>query len=338
MADPVRAGEEGLLGREDYRSPILGSADPPRVDPTWPAFLATENSPGGEGLLPVVAQLLDRPILLINAGTIPPFVGLHPQPPPTAAEPLGRWVPVLRHNRRFQYRPHVRGRARDLPPSTIILAHRTWHYTAVVPMAQAAAQQARARSPGWIPTGEQPPPPVLPPAQPAAQGTPTPGVLAAASAQAGPGTQEPPDYVRGLPNMGNTCAINAIVQAVLLPIVEEQSMATAAWDPGATTLLNALTGARTETGRDQRLQVSTALCEAVARGCRDTQYLERVGHRGRPGTAPRSGGGPAQMFGDPESADPGGAWSHQVGSQKKTSLQPPKLPFPVGGDPDRRLP
>ena len=47
MADPARAGAEGLLVWEDYRSPILGSADPTGVDLTWPAFLATETNPGG---------------------------------------------------------------------------------------------------------------------------------------------------------------------------------------------------------------------------------------------------------------------------------------------------
>ena len=69
MADATKAGAEGLLVREDYRSPIIGSTDPERVDLTWPAFLEKESNPGGEGLLPVVAQLLGRPILLINANT-----------------------------------------------------------------------------------------------------------------------------------------------------------------------------------------------------------------------------------------------------------------------------
>ena len=47
MAEATRAGAEGLMVREDYRSPILGSADPTGVDLTWPAFLATETNPGG---------------------------------------------------------------------------------------------------------------------------------------------------------------------------------------------------------------------------------------------------------------------------------------------------
>ena len=141
----------------------------------------------------------------------------------------------------------MRGRAWDLPPSTIILAHRTWHYTAAVP----AAQRARARAPGRVPTGEQPPRAVPPPAKPTAHKSPTPVAPTTVAAQTGPGAQEPPDYAHGLPNMGNTCAINAITQAVLLSIVERHSVAKAAWDPGATTLLNALTGARTVTGRDQ---------------------------------------------------------------------------------------
>ena len=45
MADAMRAGAEGLPVREDYRSPIFGSADPARVDFTWPAFVETNSNP-----------------------------------------------------------------------------------------------------------------------------------------------------------------------------------------------------------------------------------------------------------------------------------------------------
>ena len=101
MADAVRAGAEGLLVRRDYRKPVVGSADPERVDLTWPPFLEKESNPGGEGLLPVVAQLLGRLILLINANTTPPFVGMHIQLPPTATNRLGRWIAVHRRERTF---------------------------------------------------------------------------------------------------------------------------------------------------------------------------------------------------------------------------------------------
>ena len=88
----------------------------------------------------MVAQLLGRPILLINANTVPLFVRMHLQLPPTAAEPLSKRIMVNRQRRTFQYRPHVRSKPRSLPQSKIILAHRTRHYTAVVPVAEAAAQ------------------------------------------------------------------------------------------------------------------------------------------------------------------------------------------------------
>ena len=132
MADAVRVGAEGLLVRRDYRRPVVGSADPGRVDLTWPAFLEEESNPGEEGLLPVAAQLLGRLILLINANTTPPFVGMLVQLPPTATDPLGRRIAVHRRNRTFQYRPHVRSRPRNLPQSTVVLANRAGHYTTVV--------------------------------------------------------------------------------------------------------------------------------------------------------------------------------------------------------------
>ena len=92
MADLVTAAAEGLLVGEEYRRPILGSVDPTRVDLTW-----RRRTAQGERDLPVVAQVLDRPIRLIYAGTVTPFVGRHLPPPPTAAEPLGGWIPVLKH-------------------------------------------------------------------------------------------------------------------------------------------------------------------------------------------------------------------------------------------------
>ena len=80
--------------------------------------------------------------------------------------------------------------------------------------------------------------------------------------------------------MGNTCAVNGVTQAVLLPIVEAHGLGVEEWNPQDTTLLNALTGALTSAGRGNRLKVSAALCEVVASGCPGTRYLDRVGHRG----------------------------------------------------------
>ena len=90
MVDPQQAAAEGLLVRKEYRLPIEGSEDAGRQDLTWPAFLEQEDNPGGEGLLRVVAQLLGRPVLLLNADTVPPFVGMQIHLPPTETDRLGR--------------------------------------------------------------------------------------------------------------------------------------------------------------------------------------------------------------------------------------------------------
>ena len=226
----------------------------------------------------MVAHILGRPVLLLNAGTVPPHVGMHLHLPPTEVEPLGRRLRVHRQDRAFEYFPIRKGRPQWLPSTTIVLVRQAWHYTAAITTAQATWRHARSGQAGNLPLVQRPPPDG--PAGPTAPGVEAPAVVAAQGAVSGLArNQGQRDDVRGLPNMGNTCAVNAATQAVLLPIVEAHGLGEEAWDPQDTTLLSALTGALTSVGEDSRLRVSAALCKAVADGCPGTRYLDRVGHR-----------------------------------------------------------
>ena len=158
MGDLQQAATEGLLVRRDYRLPIEGSRDANRQDLTWPAFLEQEDNPGGEGLLRVVAHILGRPVLLLNADTVPPHVGMHLHLPPTEADPLGRRLRVHRRDRAFEYSPIRKGRPQWLPSTTIMLVHRAWHYTAAITTAQARRRHARPGQAGNLPLVQRPPP------------------------------------------------------------------------------------------------------------------------------------------------------------------------------------
>ena len=218
MGDPQQAATEGLLVRKDYRLPIEGSRDANRQDLTWPAFLEKEDNPGGEGLLRVVAHILGRPVLLLNADTVPPHVGMHLHLPPTEADPLGRRLRVRRRDQAFEYSPIRKGQPQWLPSTTIVLVHRAWHYTAAITTAQARWRHARSGQAGNLPLVLRPPPDG--PAGPTAPGVEAPAVVTAQGAVSDLARdQGQRDDVRGLPNMGNTCAVNAATQAVLLPIV-----------------------------------------------------------------------------------------------------------------------
>ena len=208
MGDPQQAATEGLLVRKDYRLPIEGSRDANRQDLTWPAFLEKEDNPGGEGLLSVVAHILGRPVLLLNAGAVPPRVGMHLHLPPTEVEPLGRRLRVHRQGRAFEYFPIRKGRPQWLPSTTIVLVRQAWHYTAAITTAQATWRHARSGQAGNLPLVPRPPPDG--PAGPTAPEVEAPAVVVAQGAVSGLArNQGQRDDVRGLPNMGNTCAVNA---------------------------------------------------------------------------------------------------------------------------------
>ena len=173
-----------------------------------------------------------------------------------------------------------------------MLVHRAWHYTTAITTTQARLRHAQSGQASNLPLVLRPPPD-----SPAGQKTPeaeAPAVVPAHGAISGQARgQGQRDDARGLPNMGNTCAVNAATQAVLLPFVEAHGLGMEAWSPQNTTLLNALTGALTSAGRGNRLRVSTVLCEVVASGCPGTRYLDRVGHRG---TWPSLGSSPRRSW------------------------------------------
>ena len=230
----------------------------------------------------------------------------------------------------------MRSKPRSLPQSTIVLAHRTWHYTAVVPVAQAAAQQAGTQLPGRLPSVEQQPPAVPPPAEPATQKSPTSAAPATAVVQTRADTRDVPDDVHGLPNMGNTCAINAVTKAILLPTVERHSMATAAGSHRAAQCLDGSSNPR-------RPGPPTAGLHGSMRGGGQGLPRHPVPGQGgtsnrRPRTAPGSRGGPAQMPGDHARTDSGGPRTHQMGSEDTAPLRPTRSQLLVGRVSDRHVP
>ena len=67
-------------------------------------------------------------------------------------------------------------------------------------------------------------------------------------------------------NFGNTCAINALAQALLCPIIEDFDRGLGQWDSEDETLCGALVGASTARGPDGRAQASAALTRAMEDG------------------------------------------------------------------------
>ena len=243
-----------------FESPVFGHVmvgqgppgAPPRAgqeEASCKEHLARPGAHGGEPLTPVLVEILKRPVLLITGTTASIQMRLYTLP--DEKDPHGRHLAVQRRGTGFWYRPAIREQWVEVPEDALILAFHGWHYTTVRrwgparrPVGHATARAttpARANDPGGREDGQ-------------------------------PGEAREllrdwaVDNIHGLANFRNTCAINALAQALLCPIIEDFGRGLGQWDSEDETLCGALVGASTARGPDGRAQASATLTRAMEDG------------------------------------------------------------------------